>query len=640
MTLLRVSNLTKYYGAELILSGLSFQASRGEKIALVGVNGAGKSTLLKVLAGLESADRGEVQMMPGVRVAYLAQEVRFDSDRTLWQEMHASLAHLNGLQAEISALEHTLDDTAAPDWSERMGRYGELRARFEHAGGYQSENNVERTLHRLGFVEAQYHQSLSQFSGGQKTRAALAATLLSDPDLLLLDEPTNHLDLEALEWLDDFLKSWPGTLIVVSHDRHLLDRVTRRTFELAFGQLEDYPAGYNRYLALKAERLERRMKEYVAQQEFIARTEEFIRRYHAGQRGKEARGRQTRLDRLRKDSPVARPKETGKIKLSLDTQLRSGELALVLDKLEAGYGSGDGSEGNGPSGVLVRVDKLELARGERVAVVGPNGSGKTTLLRTIVGEMAPLRGRARLGYNVAVGYYAQGHDSLEWNATVLDELVRAGHGIEPERARTLLGRFLFRGDDVFKQISDLSGGERSRVALARLTLLSSNLLVLDEPTNHLDIDAREALEQVLREYQGSIVFVSHDRYFIDALAGKLWIVSGGNLIEFPGNYSEYMAKLGRERLAAKREPPKPKARRSAPDAQASEEKRLRKRLAELEAEVERLEQEILGLKAELEAATMAQDVARITVLGRQYVELEELYQGRYDDWAALVSALN
>ena len=541
MTLLRVSNLTKHYGADRIFGAVNFQVSRGEKIALVGVNGAGKSTLLKILAGLEEADEGEAQVARGTRVAYLAQETRFENSHTLWQAMEAALSHLNDLQTEISALEHHLADTTAPDWAERMERYGELTARFEHAGGYHSEYNITRTLQRLGFSESQHHQPLSEFSGGQKTRAALAATLLADPDLLLLDEPTNHLDLEAMEWLDDFLKTWPGTLVVISHDRHLLDRVTRRTIELVYGRLEDYPAGYNQYLKLKAERAERLMKEFVAQQELIARTEEFIRRYGAGQRSKEAKGREKRLDRLKEQNLIARPRDTGKLKLFLDSQLRSGDLVLTLDKLEIGYKNRDQDEANPAPHVLLRANELELRRGERVALLGPNGSGKTTLVRTLVGEIPPLRGRTRLGHNVEIGYYAQGHESLNLNATVLQEILRTDPPIGEERARTLLARFLFCGDDVFKHVRDLSGGERSRLALAQLTLSASNLLVLDEPTNHLDIDAREALEAVLREYDGSILFVSHDRYFIDALADKLWIIGDGCLTEYLGNYSDYAA---------------------------------------------------------------------------------------------------
>lgn len=639
MTLLSVGGLTKYYGAELIFEQLNFQVARGEKIALVGVNGAGKSTLLKIIAGREHADAGRVAATRGIRTAYLAQETRFSGERTLWQEMEHALTALRELETQIQALEPIIADTSAPGWEQAIEQYGELTARFEHMGGYEVEPRIKRTLQGLGFHESQYHQRLTQFSGGQKTRAALAAALLADPDLLLLDEPTNHLDMQALEWLEQFLRSWDGTLIVISHDRYFLDRVTKRTLELAFGRLEDYPAGYNRYLELKAERLERRLKEYEAQQEFIARTEEFIRRYKAGQRAREARGREKRLERLKRDHGLQRPKEQAKLRLFLDSQLRSGELVLALDGLVVGY-PGNRRQESDPV-VLLRADGLEIHRGERVALLGPNGAGKTTLLRTILGELRALQGAPRLGHQVQIGYYAQGHDVLNWNATVLEELTRVSPTLGEPAARTLLGRFLFSGDDVFKRIGDLSGGERSRVALAQLTLLPGNLLILDEPTNHLDIGAREALEAVLKEYPGAILFVSHDRYFIDALADKIWHVEQGHIREYLGGYSDFVA--AREATAAP--PPAPVKTAATPAAAATpvartaspEERQRKRRLAALEAEVALLEQELGRLKADLEQASAACDITQVTTLGTQYAELERLLADKYDQWANLAA---
>lgn len=639
MTLLSVGGLTKYYGAELIFEQLNFQVARGEKIALVGVNGAGKSTLLKIIAGRERADAGRVAAARGIRTAYLAQEVRFSGERTLWQEMEHALTALRELETQIQALEPKIADTSAPGWEQAMEHYGELTARFEHMGGYEVEPRIKRTLQGLGFHESQYHQRLAQFSGGQKTRAALAAALLADPDLLLLDEPTNHLDMQALEWLEQFLRSWDGTLIVISHDRYFLDRVTKRTLELAFGRLEDYPAGYNRYLELKAERLERRLKEYQAQQEFIARTEEFIRRYKAGQRAREARGREKRLERLKRDHGLQRPQEQAKLRLFLDSQLRSGELVLALDGLVVGY-PGNRRQESDPR-VLLRAEGLAIHRGERVALLGPNGSGKTTLLRTILGELRPLQGQPRLGHQVQIGYYAQGHDVLNWNATVLEELTRVSPTLGEPAARNLLGRFLFSGDDVFKRIGDLSGGERSRVALAQLTLLPGNLLILDEPTNHLDIGAREALEAVLKEYPGAILFVSHDRYFIDALADKIWHVEQGHIREYLGGYSHFVA----AREATPAPPPAPVKTAATPAAAAApvartaspEERQRKRRLAALEAEVALLEQELGRLKADLEQASAACDITQVTTLGTQYAELERLLADKYDQWANLAA---
>ncbi|MEI6181146.1 MAG: ABC-F family ATP-binding cassette domain-containing protein, partial [Chloroflexales bacterium] len=520
-------------------------------------------------------------------------------------------------------------------WAEALEEYGTLMARFEHGGGYELEPRIKRTLQGLGFHEAQYHQRLTQFSGGQKTRAALASALLADPDILLLDEPTNHLDMQALEWLEQFLRGWDGTLVVISHDRYFLDRVTKRTLEIAFGRLEDYPAPYNKYLELKAERLERRLKEFQAQQEVIAKTEEFIRRYKAGQRAREAKGREKRLDRLKRDHAIERPKEQTKLRLFLDSKLRSGELVLALDNLVVGY-PGDRDQ-DSDARVLLRADDLEIHRGDRVALLGPNGCGKTTLLRTLLDEQKPLQGHPRLGHKVHLSYYAQGHDGLNWQATVIEELLRVSPNLGEPAARNLLGRFLFSGDDVFKRVGDLSGGERSRVALAQLTLLPGNLLILDEPTNHLDIGAREALEGVLKDYHGAILFVSHDRYFIDALADKIWNVEQGRVREYLGGYTDFVAAKRTEPPPVEQEPP-PVApplnvRPTVVNAPPVAEDRQRKRyLAALESEVAQLEQALSRLKTELERASVAQDVKKVTALGTQYAELEMLLAEKYVQW--------
>jgi ATP-binding cassette subfamily F protein 3 len=399
---------------------------------------------------------------------------------------------------------------------------------------------------------------------------------------------------------------------------------------------------------LKAERLERRLKEFQAQQDFIAKTEEFIRRYKAGQRAREAKGREKRLDRLKRDHGIERPREQAKLRLFLDTQLRSGELVLALDNFVVGY-PGDRRHESDPR-VLLRADNLEIHRGDRVALLGPNGSGKTTLLRTILGELKPLQGQPRLGHKVHPGYYAQGHDVLNWDATVLAELTRVSPGLGEPAARNLLGRFLFSGDDVFKRVGDLSGGERSRVALAQLTLLPGNLLILDEPTNHLDIGAREALEGVLKEYPGSILFVSHDRYFIDAIADKIWNVESGRVREYLGGYSDFAA--AREQQSVRRptaDDPQPTtgSTTGAPIAsvrptsvvggQSPEEKQRKRRLAALEAEVSLLEQELGRLKTDLERASVAQDVKKVTALGRQYAELETLLADKYAQWEQLAA---
>ncbi|GIV96158.1 MAG: ABC transporter [Herpetosiphonaceae bacterium] len=642
MTILSASELTKYYGAELIFDGLAFQVAKGDKIALVGPNGIGKSTLLKIIAGKEEPTEGSIQRVRGLRIAYQAQEARFSPGSTLIAEARAAFAHLRAIEERMRELEPLIADTSDPRWEEHLAHYGELQSRYEHAGGYEVEHRIERTLHGLGFHPEQYEQPLEQFSGGQRTRAALAIALLSDPDVLLLDEPTNHLDLEALEWLEGFLTSWDGTLITVSHDRYFLDRVTTRTWDLSRRQIEDYRASYSRFLELKAERLERQRKEYEAQQEWIAKTEEFIRRYKAGQRSREARGRQTRLNRILAGEDhhiklIDRPEEQRRLKIDLETDLRAGEVVLSIESLAVGYRLPGGEERR-----LLQLAELEIRRGERVALLGPNGSGKTTLLRTILGQIRPLSGELEWGANVVPAYYAQGHEGLRPEATILDEALRVSPHIGETRARSFLGRLLFSGDDVFKRIADLSGGERSRVALAQLMLQGGNFLILDEPTNHLDLPSREALELVLSEFNGTLLFVSHDRYFIDALADKLWIVEEGGVTEHPGNYSTYAALLAARRAAEEQAKAAARIQRNSTQQPAADHttREQRKRLQQIEREVEQLEVRLAELKAALEAASASLDGQRVGELGQEYTVIEARLHDCYEEWARVAESLN
>ena len=651
MSVLQIHNVGKYYGAEHIFSNVGFNVARGERVAIVGVNGAGKSTLLRIIAGEESASSGAISPARGIRMAYLAQEARFDEHQTLRGLCDDALQHLHTMRSEINTLESAIADTDHPAWADRMERYGELLAHFEHAGGYDIERTVARVLEGLGFDPA-YHgpMRLAQFSGGMKTRAALAAILLSSPDILLLDEPTNHLDLAALEWLERFLKQWDGTLIVVSHDRYFLDRVTTRTLEIAFGRLDgDYPGGYMKYQQLKAERMELQWKQYQAQQEEIARMESFIRRYKNSTLSTQARGRERRLQRLkegweggsgRSETVFNRPDQQRKLTLAMQANQRGGDIVFSFERLGIGY-----VLPNNQHTTLLTIPELQLRRQQRVALMGPNGAGKTTLLRTMVGELPPLRGHARLGSNVKINYYAQSHEGLVMSNTILDEMRRIRPTIKETEARTFLGRFLFSGDDVFKRVGDLSGGERGRVALAQLTLIGGNLLILDEPTNHLDIGAREALEDVLNEYDGTLLFVSHDRYFIDAVADTLWIVDNGAITVFDGNYSEYRADIEqRDKKATTLHTPNVPKAVAAPNptkaptgtATREQEREARKR----QRRGEQLEQEIASLEAERQTVATSlsgneTDPKKIAALATRYSELEQLLQTRYDEWAAI-----
>lgn len=640
MSVLSVVKITKSFNIYPVFKDVSFQVNAGEKAALVGVNGAGKSTLLKIIAGEEQADSGEIVTSRGLRIAYLAQEATFESDKTLYAEMLSVFDNVRNWQKEITQLEHQMGETTNGQLAALMERYADLTHRFELEGGYDYETKIEQVLDGLNFGREMWERPLSKFSGGQKTRAALAKALLSNPGLLMLDEPTNHLDLKTLEWLENFLKSWEGTLIVISHDRYFLDQVVNRVMDLSFGKVEDYPGNYSKYLNLRAERLERAMQEYEAQQEHIAKTEDFIRRYKNGQRYRQARGRQKQLDRLGR---IERPKEKEKLHLSLQTDLRSGRLSLATEDLAVGYQAKDGPR------TLFKAPDLEILRGERVAIIGPNGTGKTTFLKTIMGEQSPLGGLVEFGPNVRVAYYAQSHEGLNFNNTILDEILWT-QPMSEEAARSFLGRFMFSNDDVFKKVGELSGGERSRVALAKLTLAKANFLILDEPTNHLDINAREALEEVLNEFNGTLLFVSHDRYFIDALATQVWAIEQGQMNTYLGNYTDYLEWLNRARqrqvqqeesLRVASSPAKNGNTKPTPNskvlipANSKEERQRAKQVASLENSISVKEKRLNDISLEMNTASQKGDVTVITRLSQEYQQLSEDLEQLYADWGVL-----
>jgi ATP-binding cassette subfamily F protein 3 len=639
--ILTVTDLAKSYGAEQIFSGVSFQVADKEHVALVGANGAGKSTVLKIVAGLEEPSGGEIARAGGLRVTYLPQEARFESLRTVREEAQLGFADALQAAAHMREIEQRLSDASEEELEALLEEYERLQGHFEVAGGYDIEHRTEEILSGLGFEEEQFDEVVSNLSGGQKTRVALAKALLADPDLLLLDEPTNHLDLAMLEWLEGFLRSWSGACLIVSHDRYFLDRVTTRTLEVAFGALEDYPAPYGRYLTLRKERMVRRLKEYEEQQAFIARTEEFIRKYKAGQRAREAKGRQTRLDRLER---IERPQEHQELSIRIQSTLRSGRTVLSTTKLRAGFQTPDGPR------VLVTTPELVIERGDRVGLVGPNGTGKTTLLKTLVGDLPALGGRYDLGTNVKVGYYAQAHEQLPAGGTPLSVILGA-QPLGEEAARTYLGRFLFSEDDVFKPVSGLSGGERSRLALAVLLLRNANFLILDEPTNHLDISSRESLEELLADFQGSILFVSHDRYFIDRIANRIWAVEDGTITQYLGNYSDYQRALGRrtEATAAKdgaaKAPPTPVqtvASTGAPSVAPAQPRhgaqspsRAQKSLQQTEREIAKLEGKLNELSDALAIASIDADVDALTRLGTEYERVQTELDRAYERWEEL-----
>jgi len=642
MSIAVITDLTKSYGAELIFSGVSFRIEARDRLGLVGPNGAGKSTLLNLLARRLEPDAGSVVYAQGTTVGYLPQIADFHPTRTLHDEMLAALEHVRDWEREMGELAARMGDPdtlADPDaYAAILERYADVQARFEHAGGYTIEQRARQVLDGLGFTREQQAAPATQLSGGQQTRAALGRLLLQEPDVLLLDEPTNHLDLAALEWLEDYLGKWDGSVVVVSHDRYFLDRVSTRTLEIDHQRGESYPGNYSKYVQLRAERLERWAKEYEAQQEHIAHTEEFIRRYKAGQRAKEARGRQKQLDRLER---IERPPTDDQLKFRLGAKIEPGQITLTTERLVVGYPAAASSPG-----LRVGVADMLVQRGARIGLIGPNGAGKTTLLRTIVGQLQPLEGRLILGHNVQIGYYAQTHENLNLRATVLDEIRRAAGTLSEEGARSYLGRFLFSGDDVFKLVGSLSGGERSRVALAKLTLQGANFLVLDEPTNHLDLPARQALESILSGYDGTLLFVSHDRYFVDALATTVWTLEDGQITSHAGNYTAVRTRRAQAEAAEvarqERQARQAKAAARATAARAGQQadgdvNSGPRTVAQLEREIEATERRLAQIERDLEAASAAAEVTRIAELGDAYEDARAQLDALYGEWEELAS---
>ena len=646
MPILSVSHLGKSFGAERIFADVSFKIDEHDRIGLVGPNGAGKSTLLDILAGLQEAEEGTRSLTRDARIGYLTQYTDFRPAHTLREEMLTVFEHVRAWEHDLSALAQKLATPEARTGQavreQLLARYADLQAQIEHAGGYTYENKVDQVLDGLGFTREQQAAPVQHLSGGQRTRAALGKLLLQEPDLLLMDEPTNHLDLEALEWLETYLNSWKGAMVIVAHDRYFLDKVVSRTIELAFERIEEYPGNYTTYLRLREERMERRMREYEAQQAHIAHTEEFIRRYKAGQRSREARGRQKLLDRMER---VARPQDFAEMNFEFSPVIDSGQVVLSTQRLVAGYPARQpGDEPN----LLARVADLELLRGDRVGLLGPNGAGKTTLLRTIIGELAPLSGQANVGHNVRIGYYSQTHAGLNVERTIVDE-IRQVSALSEDGARSFLARFLFSEDDVFKTIGSLSGGERSRVALAKLTLQGSNFLILDEPTNHLDLQSRQFLEEVLGDFGGTLLFVSHDRYFVDALATKVWIIEDGVLIPYLGNYTEYRTrkrplvldvpaplKTNGKAAPVPEKASKPASTRSS----GSKKSRVKVRTVEdVEKDVEKAEANLKIIEEKLAEAALKADAEQLRLLSAEHEQAKTHVDELLVEWEELASAV-
>ncbi len=665
MSLITASNLSKSFGAEDIFRSVDLSISKGSRLALVGPNGCGKTTLLRILFGLEEPSGGTVARARKSSIGYLPQEADFEMEGSLWEACEAVFAYFKVEQAELARLEALMSDPERAD--DAMQKYGPLQRSFEQRGGYLYPLRIKQVLTGLGFSPADLHMPVTHLSGGQRTRAYLARLLLSNPDLLLLDEPTNHLDIAAVEWLEGYLGQWDGAALIVSHDRYFLDRVANGILEMSFGSLETYHGNYSAYLEQRQARWQRRQETFEREKEKLLKDVDYIKRNISGQNVAQAKGKLRRLSRIVQaieqvgmetvlskgwlelsdevtiavspfgveeaerrvrslHLPNPRPP---RLNLHLRTEQRSGNLVIRTKKLIIGY----------PGKILFAAPDIELRWRECAALIGPNGAGKTTFLKTILEQLEPMSGEVIPGAALKIGYFAQAHEGLDPEHAAVEEIMLAAPQMLPGEARSYLGKYLFSGDDVFKKVGVLSGGERGRLALAKLALEDTNLLLLDEPTNHLDIPSQEILQSVLDDYGGTILLVSHDRYLIDALATQVWEIdpAESSLAVFRGTYSQMKEEQERKQIQEALDVQE-RERASRPDRTArnlstKEERRKVARLQELENRIVALETELATIAVRLE--NPPDDPARVAQLGREYTRLQGEMDALLMDWERL-----
>lgn len=636
MILLQVNQLSKYFGADIILSNIKLEIQTRDRIALVGRNGAGKSTLLKIISGQMSFDSGDIIKPKEVTIGYLAQNTGLESDLSIWEEMLTVFTPLQKMEKELRQLEEKMSSPSVLDnevlYERVLKEYDLLQVQFKDSGGYQYEADIRSVLHGLNFQTFDYSTKIATLSGGQKTRLALGKLLLTKPDILILDEPTNHLDIETLSWLEQYLQTYDGAILIVSHDRYFLDKVVKQVYEMSRKQIQKFLGNYSAYLDQKAEQYEREMKLFEKQQDEIAKLEDFVQKNLA--RASTTKRAQSRRKKLEKIERLDRPKGDEKsATFSFEIERQSGNEVLHLDSLHIGY------QGEAVSKNL----SFRLTRGESVALVGPNGIGKSTLLKTIIDKLPPLSGGFRLGSNVTIGYYDQEQAELTSNKRVLNELWDEYPNRPEKEIRTILGNFLFSGEDVLKIVSTLSGGEKARLALAKLMMQKSNFLILDEPTNHLDLDSKEVLENALVDYPGTILFVSHDRYFINRIATKVLELSSNGCSEFLGDYDYFIEKKEEIiELKALEEKDKPTIITATDknsfqlDKEAKKQERQRKRkLEEVEARISQLEEDIEQYEIQLCDPVVFQDHEKVIEINKKNEQAKTELECLMEDWAEL-----
>jgi ATP-binding cassette, subfamily F, member 3 len=626
--LFRLSDVHKSYGSQDVLRGASLQINAGEHVGLVGRNGAGKTTIFRLISGEETADRGDVVRARGMRLGLLAQHVHFEPGSTVHESALAAFGHLQQIEHEMHELEHRMAD-ATDDLEAILERYSHLQHEFEREGGFEYTAKAEAILQGLGFDRESWTLETEKLSGGQQNRLGLVRLLLAEPDVLLLDEPTNHLDVNSVEWLEEFLSTYNSACVIISHDRYFLDRTCRRIVELELGRAASYTGNYSAYLVEREVRREAQQRAFENQQHLIAKTEEFIRRNLAGQKTKQAKSRRKMLEKLERIEGIRPDQSSGDFRLQEIE--RAGTQVLTVVDAAVGY----------PGKTLARDITFTLRRGECLGIIGPNGSGKTTFIKTVLGKLPPLAGEMRWGTKVQAGYYAQQLDDLDDRNEIIMELRRVAPATATAgELRSFLAKFLFTGDDVYKHVRDLSGGEKGRLALAKLIYSRVNVLVLDEPTNHLDIPSREALEEALDAYQGTIITISHDRFFLDRVATQILALDGlGGAEHYDGDYTEYHDwKAARKQEAAREEsvPVKPKEVAARPKAKTEKEKSAKKQPTRdsqsIETEISEVEKRLAEISEQLGQSSTARDPKRLKILNEDYKTADARLRQLYEEW--------
>ena len=630
MERIRMIGLGKSFGVRQVFSNVSFEIKEGDRIALVGPNGAGKSTLLKCILGIEELDEGQVVMSPVASIGYLQQDVNL-GDASLAEEIETAWEDVHALENKLQELTTYLETHEASESD--LQRLDYLQNRLEWLGGYDYEQKTKRIVYGLGFTDEDLYKPANAFSGGQKTRINLAKALVRRPDFLFLDEPTNHLDMEMLEWLEGYLSSYRGGILIVSHDRYFMDRIVTGVVELDHHKATTYRGNYSRYVAQREERLKADTIAYEKQQEYIKKTEEYIDKYRAGIKSKMARGRQSQLNRLER---LEAPETSHSLDFKFPPAAMSADKVLVLDHVSIGYKTDD---------PIIDDVSVVVRRGESVAMIGPNGAGKSTMVKAIVGELVPIEGHIDIGNRVQVGYFSQEHEELHDRWQVVDEIIN-NYNFTEEKARNVLGSFLFKGDDVFKLVGDLSGGERARLALLKLFLQGDNFLILDEPTNHLDVPTREIVERALQQFGGTCFIISHDRYFLDQVSTRTLVLENKGLTEYLGNYSYYKEKLKEQQDIAAltevveevaKEDAKSEAKIISPSPSDEPKKKtntymVEKQLAEVEEEIARLEATMKMYEVQLANPVVQQDLAEMENISKQLSDTESNLQKLYEKW--------